>query len=99
MRMESEELRNLPLHMQEQVGVALAEQMEQAAPVEEDHEGSKKPMTYGDKIRSMNDEELAGFLAGLMEMYAARVIRTIEQINSEDAEEDTLKLLKKPFAE
>lgn len=99
MRMESEELRNLPLHMQEQVGVALAEQMEQAAPVAADPVGSQESMTYGDKIRSMDDEELAGFLAGTMKKFADQVIRTIERINSEDAEEDTLKLLKKPYAE
>lgn len=67
MRMESEELRNLPLHMQEQVGVALAEQMEQAAPVADVPSGiaaeaPAQPKTVGDFIRSLNNEELADYL-------------------------------------
>lgn len=33
MRLEAEDLRKMPMHIQEKVGVALAEQLEQAAPV------------------------------------------------------------------
>lgn len=89
MRMESEELRNLPLHMQEQVGVALAEQMEQAAPVADVPSGIAavtlpiKEMTYGDYIRSMNDAQLADMLVEIQ----MRTFRNFLDGMSNDAEQ------------
>lgn len=87
MRMESEELRNLPLHMQEQVGVALAEQMEQAAPVADVPSGIAavalplNEMTYGDYIRSMDDDELADMLVEIQ----MRTFRNILEGMADDA--------------
>lgn len=88
MRMESEELRNLPLHMQEQVGVALAEQMEQAAPVADVPSGIAiagplAAITYGDYIRQMDDEALADMLVEIQ----MRTFRNFLNGMADDAEQ------------
>lgn len=86
MRMESEELRNLPLHMQEQVGVALAEQMEQAAPVAEEEAPTSgiaiasmfQCKTYGDYVRSMDDAQLADMLVEIQLTSVRNMLKELE---------------------
>lgn len=105
MRMESEELRNLPLHMQEQVGVALAEQMEQAAPVADVPSGIAavtlpiKGMTYGDYIRQMDDEELADYLVELQVKTIYRVMREFEVTGVENWKKDFTEIMGKAITE
>lgn len=103
MRMESEDIRALPLHMQEQVGVALVEQMEQAAQVAEDAginsglaaEILAQNMSYGDYIRSLNDEQLADYLVELQITSIHRVLSSIEISDVEEWKQDLTEGLSK----
>lgn len=104
MRMESEELRNLPLHMQEQVGVALAEQMEQAAPVADVPSGIAiagplVAITYGDYIRQMDDEELADYLVELQVKTVHNMLREFQITGVEDWKKDLTEIMGKSITE